>query len=175
VSDLTAIIHAHSDAVWRTAYRLLGHREDALDCYQETFLAALQLARQDEIRHWRTMLVRIATRRAIDRLRRRYQSEKSSACLGRTLAGRSTLDAPDARAQSQELEEEVRRGLTTLPADQAEAFWLRHLEQLSVDEVAALMNIEPGHVRVLVHRAAVGLRVLLGPSFGPASMKEESP
>jgi DNA-directed RNA polymerase specialized sigma24 family protein len=54
MSDLNAIIEAHSDAVWRTAYRLLNHREDALDCYQETFLAALQLARKDEIRHWRT-------------------------------------------------------------------------------------------------------------------------
>jgi DNA-directed RNA polymerase specialized sigma24 family protein len=46
---------------------------------------------------------------------------------------------------------------------------------LSVGEVAELMDIEPGHVRVLVHRAAIGLRTLLGPSFGPAPVAEESP
>jgi len=174
MSDLTAIITAHSEAVWRTAYRLLGHHEDALDCYQETFLAAWQLASKGEIRHWRTLLVRIATRRAIDRLRQRYQRDKALDSPEQLLQGRP-VEEPDVRVQGEELQEQVRRGLGTLPAEQAEAFWLRHLEQLDVGEVAELMNIEPGHVRVLVHRAALGLRVLLGPSFGPAPISEESP
>ncbi|HEX4145658.1 MAG TPA: RNA polymerase sigma factor [Pirellulales bacterium] len=174
MSDLTEIIRAHSDAVWRAAYRLLGHREDALDCYQETFLAALQLARKGEIRHWRTLLVRIATRRAIDRLRQRYQSEQRLDNVDPTLLDRGPLETPDVRVQGEELQEQVRRGLATLPSDQAEAFWLRHFEQLSVDEVAEQMGIESGHVRVLAHRAAVGLRTLLGRSFGPATISEDS-
>ena len=175
MSELAAIIAAHSGAVWRTAYRLLNHHDDALDCYQETFLAALHLSRQGQVRHWRTMLVRIATRRAVDRLRQRYQSEKAFARPERFEHGESPGEAPDARAQGEELQEQVRQALGTLPAEQAEAFWLRHLEQLSVGEVAKLLEIEPGHVRVLVHRAAVGLRCLLGPSFGPAPISEESP
>jgi RNA polymerase sigma-70 factor, ECF subfamily len=175
MSDLTAIITAHSQAVWRTAYRLLGHHDDALDCYQETFLAAWQLASKGEIRHWRTLLVRIATRRAIDRLRQRYQRVKAVEDSEQVLHTRSPVEEPDVRAQGEELQEQVRQGLGTLPAEQAEAFWLRHLEQLSVGEVAELMNIEPGYVRVLVHRAALGLRTLLGPSFGPAPISEELP
>ncbi|HTU25239.1 MAG TPA: RNA polymerase sigma factor [Pirellulales bacterium] len=175
MNDFSAVITAHSDAVWRTAYRLLNHRDDALDCYQETFLAALRLSSKGEVRHWRTMLVRIATRRAIDRLRQRYQGEKVSCDSERLSDGGSPAEAPDARALGEELREQVRRALGELPDEQAEAFWLRHVERLSVGEVAESMGIETGHVRVLAHRAALALRELLGPSLGPESTAEKLP
>lgn len=41
MTNIEEIVAAHADAVWRTAYRLLNNREDALDCYQQTFLDAL--------------------------------------------------------------------------------------------------------------------------------------
>jgi RNA polymerase sigma-70 factor, ECF subfamily len=175
MSDFATVIEAHRDAVWRTVYRLLSHREDALDCFQQTFLDALRLTGQGEIRHWPALLQRIATRRAFDRLRERYQSQKAAAKTEGRPVARSPAEPPGARLDGEELQEQVRRALGELPAEQAEAFWLRHLEELSVGEVAEQMGIEPGHVRVLVHRAAVGLRGLLGPSFGPATVSEESP
>jgi RNA polymerase sigma-70 factor (ECF subfamily) len=175
MNDLNAIVKAHSDAVWRSVFRLLNNYEDALDCYQETFLAVLRLSPGEDVRHWRNLLLRIATCRAIDRLRQRYQSEKTACSLRQTASSQSPVEAPDARAQSQELQEHVRQALAALPDRQAEAFWLRHLEQLSPDEVAQLMGVEPGHVRVLVHRAAAGLRDLLGPSFGPPHLSERTP
>jgi len=175
MSDFNAVIAAHSDVVWRTAFRLLGRHDDALDCYQETFLAALRISRNEDIGHWRAMLVRIATRRAIDRLRQRYASVETSGNLDLVSSGRSTVESPDAQAQLEELLEQVRQVLATLPEQQAEAFWLRHLEQLSPNEVAELMGLEPGHVRVLVHRAAASLRTALGPSFDPKPISEESP
>jgi RNA polymerase sigma-70 factor, ECF subfamily len=173
--DLESLVAVHSEAVWRTIYRLLNHHEDALDCYQETFLAAVRLADAGEVRHWRAMLVTIATRRAVHRLRERYRNDQAKERVAEAASGRSVVAPPDAAAQERELQERVRRALATLPALQAEAFWLRHLEQLSPAEVATAMQIEPGHVRVLVHRAAAGLRELLGPSYGPRSFSEESP
>ena len=174
MTDLNAIVEAHSDAVWRTAYRLLNNHEDALDCYQETFLTAKRLSCSDEIRHWRAMLQRIATRKALDVLRRRYRGEKALGNLDRLSSGRSEVDAPDARCRGEELRDQVRRALATLPTQQAEAFWLRHMEQLRPDEVAKLMGVETGHARVLVHRAAVRLRTLLGTTYGPDPVSEET-
>ncbi len=173
MSDLNAIVAAHSAAVWRTAFRLLNHHEDALDCHQETFLAALRLSNRDEVRHWRALLLRIATRRAIDRLRQRYQTHQTSGNMEKFAT--NSVAAPGANIQAEELQEQVRRALARLPSQQAEAFWLRHLEQLNPNEVAEQMSIDPGHVRVLVRRAAVGLRTRLGPSCGPAPISEESP
>ncbi len=175
MTDLNAIIAAHSEAVWRTAFRLLNNHEDALDCYQETFLAALRLSRGDEVRHWRTMLVRIATRRATDRLRDRYRVEQAAWSVHKRDAARVPVEPPDARAEAVELHEQVRRALATLPPQQAEAFWLRHLENLTPAEVAESLSLDAGHVRVLVHRAAASLRTILGPSFGPEPISEPSP
>ncbi len=175
MSDFSDIVAAHTAAVWRTAYRLLAREEDARDCFQETFLAALNVARSQEVRHWRTLLLRIATRRAMDRLRERYRREAPLAGPDELAARHDGGSAPDARARAKELREHVRLALAKLPVQQAEAFWLRHLEGLSPDEIAAALQIEPGHVRVLVHRAALQLRERLGPSYGPESLAEESP
>lgn len=172
MSNLNAIVEAHSDAVWRTVYRLVNHYDDARDCYQETFLAALSLSDGGQVRNWRTALLAIATRRAIDRLRARYRDQKTIAAHSRQVE-RPGAEPPFAEAERGELRELVRRALTTLPPRQAEAFWLRHLEQLDVDEVAEQMTIEPGNVRVLVHRAAIGIRAILGPAYGPAPISEE--
>jgi RNA polymerase sigma-70 factor (ECF subfamily) len=172
MSNLQEIVDAHSDAVWRTVFRLVNHYDDARDCYQETFLAAARLAGGESVRNWRTTLLAIATRRAIDRLRARYRNREILA-IHALHCDRPAVEPPSAEAEHGELRELVRGALATLPPQQAEAFWLRHLEQLDVDEVAAQMAIEPGHVRVLVHRAAIAIRAILGPAYGPAPISEE--
>ena len=127
MSDLNEIVAAHSDAVWRTVYRLLNDRNDALDCYQETFLAAQRMATGGDVQHWRTLLVRIATRRAIDRLRQRYRDEETERGMQARLRDCTEISPPDSRVEANELREQVRRALANLPEQQAEAFWLRHL------------------------------------------------
>ena len=49
-------------------------------------------------------------------------------------------DPPGARIEGEELREQVRQSLARLPSEQAEAFWLRHIEQLSPSEIAELME-----------------------------------
>jgi DNA-directed RNA polymerase specialized sigma24 family protein len=71
--DWGAILAEYGSTVWRTVYRLLDHHDDALDCYQETFLAAFRFAHAQTIADWPAFLVKLATRRAIDRLRQRYR------------------------------------------------------------------------------------------------------
>src|SRR5262245_65986031 len=72
--DWGAILAEHGSTVWRTVYRLLDHHADALDCYQETFLTAFQRADRERVADWASFLVSVATRRAMDQLRRRYRS-----------------------------------------------------------------------------------------------------
>ncbi|MEL7337884.1 MAG: sigma-70 family RNA polymerase sigma factor, partial [Planctomycetota bacterium] len=103
----------------------------------------------------RRLLFRIATRRAMDRLRRRYRDRELH------VAYRSEdVSSPSVgeRAELQELREAVRRVLATLPPQQSEAFLLRYIEERSVADVASRMGIKPGNVRVLVHRAMAVLR-----------------
>jgi RNA polymerase sigma factor (sigma-70 family) len=59
----------------------------------------------------------------------------------------------------------VRQALLKLPPQQAEAFWLRHIEQLDSNEIAAQMDIQAGNARVLIHRAIEQLRQLLSAPY----------
>src|SRR3989442_15178534 len=73
MADWPLILTEHGEAVWRTVYRLLDHHADALDCYQETFLAAWRFAEREPVADWTSFLISLATRRAMDRLRQRYR------------------------------------------------------------------------------------------------------
>jgi RNA polymerase sigma factor (sigma-70 family) len=151
------VVAAHADAVWRTVFRLLNNREHALDCYQQTFLDAMRLDGR-AVRDWRATLCCIATRRAMDQLRKRYRERQLTAPGDIEVPVHSP---PDRRTLNEELRQHVRQALAALSPRQAEAFWLRHMEYMSTSEVAEQMNIEPGNVRVLVHRAAEQLKQAL--------------
>ena len=63
--DWQSIINKHGPAVWQTAYRLLGNHADTADCFQETFICALELSRRQRVRSFPALLVRSATTQAI--------------------------------------------------------------------------------------------------------------
>ena len=159
--DWASILAGHGSRVWQTVYRLLDHDADARDCYQETFLAALQLAEPEGIGDWSSFLVVLATRRAMDCLRQRYRFRTRCVAIDAVPEPSGEADNPIQQAQANELMNRVRRGLAELPEKQAEVFWLSCLEGLSHHQIAARMQIPPGEVRVLLHRARTRLGTIL--------------
>ena len=71
--DWPRIVELHGPIVWKTAYRLLNHEADVHDCFQETFVSALNLSREQSVENWPGLLKRLATTRALDRLRQCYR------------------------------------------------------------------------------------------------------
>jgi RNA polymerase sigma-70 factor (ECF subfamily) len=159
--DWAAILSQHGRMVWRTVYRLLGHHDDALDCYQETFLAAVRCARSQTIADWPSFLVSLATRRAMDRLRQRYRSGRRAIPIDTVPEPSSEVDGPIQQARANELMERVREGMADLPEKQAEVFWFSCLEGLSHQQIADLLGVPPSEVRVLLHRARTRLSAVL--------------
>ena len=159
--DWGTILAEHGLRVWRTVYRLLDHHHDALDCYQETFLGAFRCAHSQTIEDWSSFLVSLATRRAMDRLRQRYRSRRYSISLDTVPEPASELGGPVQQARANELMERVREGMADLPDKQAEVFWLSCLEGLSHQQIADRMEVPPGEVRVLLHRARTRLSAVL--------------
>ncbi|MCC7407881.1 MAG: sigma-70 family RNA polymerase sigma factor [Phycisphaeraceae bacterium] len=166
-TDWPRILQAHGPMVWRTVCRLTPSRQDAEDCYQETFLAACKTARRQEIQHWAGFLKRVATARALDRLRQRLrQPQHRAAGLDADPPDRGRNDPPR-QAQAQELGQRLRDALSQLSSQQAEVFCLRFLEQMTYQEIAQTTGLEASHVGVLLHRARQQLQTLLDP---PASL-----
>ena len=134
VIDWQIIIEKHGPAVWQTAYRLLGNRTDAADCFQETFVCALELSQRQRVRNFSGLLTRLATTRAIDQLRRRFR--QSHYCSAASTAVPSTNPGPVKLAQQQELAARLRESLTQLPPQEAQVFCLRYLNDMSYRQIA---------------------------------------
>ncbi len=67
-----ALVVRYQDRVYNMAFRMLGHREDALDVAQEIFLTVYRsLARFQAKARFSTWLYRVTVNRCRDELRRR--------------------------------------------------------------------------------------------------------
>ena len=167
MQQLLAAFQANIDALWATVIRVAGNPEDAQDCLQQTFIDASAMD-PSTVRNWRAVLTRIATRRAIDVLRQKYRRKEAVLPEVESQEAEQTSSGLDFA----ELRESVRQCLGQLSANQAQAFWLRHVEQLSNQEIAAMLELSPDHVRVLIHRATTHLRKNLEPEYVESSQAE---
>lgn len=157
VVDWEGIVRQHGPAVWRTACRLLGSRDDADDCVQDAFAAAVRISREQPVQNWRGLLQRLVTARAIDRLRRRYRrNDRHDLPDPATLADPSP--APGEQAETAELLDHLRRALPTLPGEQAQAFYLHCIEGWSYPQVGEALSLSAGAVGMLLMRARAALK-----------------
>lgn len=157
MNDWEAIVQRHGPMVFGTAWRILGHAADTEDVVQEVFLEAHRLNRVDPVRHWPAFLRRLATCRALDRLRRRRHTVNLD---GLNLPGPE--GEPDENLMSQELAERLTGALARLPEREAAVFCLRYFDELSYQEIAANLNISAGAVAVALHKARGKLEHALG-------------
>jgi RNA polymerase sigma-70 factor (ECF subfamily) len=70
-------------------------------------------------------------------------------------------DLPESALLSHEIRTRLRAALDTLPPRQRTVVHLRDVQGLDADEVCALLDIEPGNQRVLLHRGRARLRQVL--------------
>ena len=150
------LIELHGRQVWRTVCRLLNNTQDAQDCYQETFLRAIQYSKKQPVKNWNALLKRIGTARALDQLRKRYRQRTNP--LEEEVVDSSALSI-ETTMQEKELLHSLRYGLTQLSENQATTFWLCEVEQLSHPEVAEQMSAKPSQVALWLHRAKKQLRI----------------
>jgi RNA polymerase sigma-70 factor (ECF subfamily) len=163
------IVAEEGPTVWQTLWRLLSDRADVEDCFQETFVSALNLSRREAVTSWRAVLIRLATARGMDRLRQRYrsvprfsESVDQAALPLRSVNEPAAKDAgPVEQAVVAELSERLRQALAKLPERQAEAFYLFAIDGWTHREIAAQLQMTENTVGVNIHRARTKLLELL--------------
>ena len=166
MTDWERIVGRHGPAVWQTAYRLLGNRDEAADCYGQTFLAALEFSRGQKVRNYGGLLRWLCTCRAMDRLRQRVRLSGREEGLADWSNVASANPGPVEEAQAAELSERLRGALAKLPRQEAEVFCMRCLSQLSYRDIARQLGLKTSAVGVLLHRARSRLRELLSGTIG---------
>lgn len=163
VVDWQRIADEYGSLVWQTAYKLLGNHADASDCFQETFICALEISQRQRVRDFSSLLRWLATARAIDRLRQRYSDSKIRTNAVDVATIPSAKPGPEHSSQTSDMCSQLRKALSRLPAKEAEVFCLRCFSEFSYSEIARELGIKTNTVGVLLHRARARLRELLEP------------
>lgn len=166
--DWQAIVEGYGPLVWRTAYRLLGNHADAADCFQETFLTALEISRRQHVRNLPGLLAHLATTRSIDRMRQRILQERHENDA-RDSAPRDEGADPLEHVEALDLGGYLRVAIGQLPPQEANVFCLRYLSEMSYLQIARELEIGVNAVGVSLHRAKARLRKLLAAT----SVKDE--
>jgi RNA polymerase sigma-70 factor (ECF subfamily) len=132
-----AFYRRYVKAVWCTALRLVGNSSDADDVVQDTFVEALRdvdkLRNPSRMRAW---LLQITVHQAHRRFRRRKLMRKLGLERSTEDGLLETLVKPGAPTEARAELACIDRVLTQVSAHQRFAWMLRHVEGLSLEEVA---------------------------------------
>jgi RNA polymerase sigma-70 factor (ECF subfamily) len=161
-----ALVERYQRPVFAMLSRMVG-RDRALveDLAQETFLRALRALPRFSIRgpaRLSTWIVTIATRLALDHLRRRSPSLED----GAEGALPAVLPGPDQDIHRRAMAVALTEAVQGLGAPFRAAFLLREVHGLSYEEIAAALEIDPGTVKSRLSRARAALQEALAELHG---------
>jgi len=162
----TELVDRHAAACLRYATRMLGDRAEAEDVAQEAFLRAYKaLESYDERLPFRTWLFSILINRCRTAMSQRMRRERRVVFDNDALE-RSPVEG-EAAQDSMELREELNRAIAALSPEQREAFLLRHIEDLSYEEIMSVTGAGMSALKMRVKRACERLQQLLAEGVRP--------
>lgn len=142
----------------RFALHMVGNREDAEEAVQDTFVRVYHnLGRFRDDARFEPWLFRILANRCRSLLVKR----KRHAVLIQYGDVPERAGAVSAGQDGKDWSEEIHRVLDTLPAEQREAFLLRHVEDMAYEDIAAVTGVGLSALRMRVKRACDVLRARL--------------
>ena len=162
-ADFDALYRVQSRRVLQTCRYLLGSPDEAEDAAQEVFLRARQRFEQyDRERPFSNWILAVASHHCLDRLRRRGRETWlfGTADVERAAAPAREPD-PLTALLVRERGRQVREAVAALPVKYRVPLVLAYFHELAYAEIGAILDIEPGHVAVLVFRGRKQLRRML--------------
>jgi len=149
---LALLFERHHAKVYRYFLRMTGNRQWSEDLVQEVFYRMLKYRETYRPEHgFTTWMYRIARNAHIDQMRKRKWE----------VAMEEDWDGPARAAQSLDDQQElefVRLALLRLPPEKRELLVLSRYQGLKYEQIAELLECEPGTVKVRVFRAMQALR-----------------
>lgn len=159
------LVDRYQSFVFTIIHRLIPQREEAEDVSQEVFVKAyLSLAGFKGNSKFSTWLYTIAHTTALSHLRKTrvntvFAEENVMAVYA---DGKASTQYP----QYNSLRTAVNECIKRLPPDDAEIITLFYLAEQSIEETAAIMQIETNNAKVKLHRARQKLKEIVERTYG---------
>ncbi|MFD2245275.1 RNA polymerase sigma factor [Pontibacter ruber] len=159
------LMRRHNQKLYRIIRSYLHDEEEVEDAMQDTYLKAYKNLSQFSFKaQFSTWLIRIGINEALGRLR---QQKKLAAFHDQkdNLSELTLLQLPDTKnmnpehkAIQKEVKQLLEKAIDKLPAAYKTIYMLREVEEMSVTEVAACLNLSESNVKVRQHRARLLLK-----------------
>ncbi len=169
------VVYQHKDAVFRYAFYLLKHQEDAEDVTQEAFVRFWKYARYKQVGSIKSWLLRVTHNLCVDKLRRRQFERKKFPALDATLLYSRAAAAdglpvdPETQFDANELRRVFMDAVEKLPHNLRTPILLREVEGLKYAEIAEVLDLQLHNVKAYLHRAKKILKKELAPYLQPSS------
>ncbi len=149
-----ALYLRHRDFVFRLARRVTGNDDDALDALQETFHHLLrQFPGFALTANMRTYLYPVVRFRALTIRNKRTRARGKGEPHEALAAAPSPASNPGESGMA-----ELAAALADLPEDRREILLMRHVDGMSIAEIAAALAIPEGTAKSRLHHALAALR-----------------
>lgn len=173
-ADFNAWMISEQRRVYGLCQHMLQDRDEADSATQDTFLKAhraLQKNGAEDPAEPAKWLTRIAVNTCLDRLRsRRWQfwRRRASSVEDQDSLQRTASLAPEAEDHyfAVQIRHRLAAALDQLSDRQRAVFTLRHYQNLTMEEIAAALDLDSGTVKAHMHRAVTKLRVELRDLYG---------
>lgn len=150
------LVQRHQRFVFNLVFRMLGHYEEADEVTQETFLAAWQgLPGFRGNARFSTWLYRIAYNCALKQLEQRKRDQALQLAIQVEQANQqiNNDERIGAEIEAHDRQTIVREHLSKLPAKYRIVLTLRHLQEMTYEEMAEILTMPIGTIKTHLFRA----------------------
>ena len=172
IAAFEELVRRYERKLLRITQQVTHSLEDAQDAVQETFLKAYQKLNQFQgTSKFSTWLIRIALNESLMKLRKRRYAQELPLEYEDPNGENLPLDVADWSPNAEqlysrtELREILRKALAEMAPILRIVFVLRDVEDLSIKETAAALDLHPNAVKARLHRARLQLREKLSKYF----------
>lgn len=154
------LVQRYQDTLYRYAYGFLGDSDAAADVVQASFVHAF--TRLDTLRDdgsYGGWVYRMCVNRCRDELKSRRRRDTTLDAA--PAAALTSPDATDDEVHAAEMRRALMDAMSSLNAEHREAFVMKHIEERSYDEMAALLGASVSALKMRVLRAREALRAAL--------------
>jgi len=144
----------HADAIFRFCYFRISDREKAKDLTQETFMKGWKyISEGNKVKEIKSFLYRVAGNLIIDE----YRKNKSSS-LDNLMEKGFDPEIKDLNLQNVNCMFDIDKVLTNIDKDTRDLVIMRYIDELSIPEIAKVINQTENNVSVKIHRAMASLK-----------------
>ena len=170
------------NTVYSFSMKVCGHPEDAEDTMQEVLFRSLpHLAKIEEPRALAVWLYTVTRNRCWRMRRKGVHAPKHKISLDELMPDDAELgrllhdvrESPEGNLLQAEQHQLLHQAVLRIPAPLRIVLVLHDMEELNTDQVAEILGLQPGTVRVRLHRARLSVRREIDRALGSSSVESD--